>query len=61
MGRTVGGFEAQNEIVKLQWAALEAVHVKVSSADLKSLEGARDPQEPELQFGAEESDESSEF
>jgi hypothetical protein len=61
MGRTMGGFEVQNQIVKLQWAALEAVHMKVSSVVYRSLKGARDLEEPELQSSSEESDEPSEF
>ena len=50
MGRIWNGFAAQNEVIKLQWAALEAKEVHVAQRVLKSLLGgdaAEDSPEPD--------------
>ena len=45
MGRNCSGFAAQNEIIKLQWAALEAVHIKISRSTLDLLFGPEEEEE----------------
>jgi hypothetical protein len=59
MGRNWNGFAAQNEIIKLQWAALEANEVQAAQRALELLLGGDDEeagQEPEEEAGVRKPD-----